>query len=195
MIEQLKHSLKHWDMGQIIHKCQMLEEQDHWLTREIRNGKLGMIEATRIHTLQLEMETERIAKLEATKAEFQAGIALCNEYLKPKKPAKKKKDIFVPPDPVEKILKEVIEVPVDLTPAQVKQIEEKIKIIPTSEAIISEIPLTPEERAILIAEKEAKLKALQPEEEEEEFPCPHCNRIYSTEPILKRHITMRHKEV
>jgi len=182
MIEQLKHSLKHWDMGQIIHKCQMLEEQDHWLTREIRNGKLGMIEATRIHTLQLEMETERIAKLEATKAEFQAGIALCNEYLKPKKPVKKKKDIFVPPDPIAEILK--AEPP-----------EEKIKIIPTSEAIISEIPLTPEERAILIAEKEAQLKALQPEEEEDEFPCPHCNRIYSTEPILKRHITMRHKEV
>jgi len=55
------------------------------------------------------------------------------------------------------------------------------------------IPLTPEEKAALIAEKEAQLKALE-EEDEEEFPCPHCNRVYSSVPILKRHITMRHKE-
>ena len=189
MIEQLKHSLKHWDMGQIIHKCQMLEERDHWLTREIRNGKLGMIEATRIHTLQLEMETKRIAKLEATKADFQMGIALCNEYLKPKKPVKKKKkDAFIPPDPIAEILKAE-------PPEEFKEVAEEITAEITARATTIEIPLTPEERAILIAEKEAQLKALQPEEEEEEFPCPHCNRIYSTEPILKRHITMRHKEV
>ena len=59
--------------------------------------------------------------------------------------------------------------------------------------IIAEIPFTPEERAILIAEKEARLKALQPEEEDE-FPCPHCEKVYTVETSLKRHITMKHPE-
>jgi len=32
------------------------------------------------------------------------------------------------------------------------------------------------------------------EEEEEEFPCPHCPKVYTSAPTLKRHITMKHKE-
>jgi len=54
------------------------------------------------------------------------------------------------------------------------------------------IPLTPEEKkAIKRQALEAKIAEM---EEEIEFKCPHCDRIYATEPSRKRHITMRHKE-
>jgi hypothetical protein len=48
-------------------------------------------------------------------------------------------------------------------------------------------PKPPEEPKKIIEEK-------PPIIEEEEYPCPICNKIYASEPSLKRHITMNHKE-
>jgi len=112
-------------------------------------------------------------------------IAIYKE--KPKK-EKKKKKAFIPPDPVVEAIPELKITPEDLY-AEIIAVNTTVEMGGLEEPI----PLTPEEKAALIAEKEVQLKALE-EEDEEEFPCPHCNRVYSSVPILKRHITMRHKE-
>lgn len=39
-----------------------------------------------------------------------------------------------------------------------------------------------------------KIIEVSKDEPEEEFPCPQCNKIYGSEAVLKRHITMKHKE-
>jgi len=100
-IKRLQESLKSWAkagmMGQIMHKIQMMQERDHLLTKYIRQAKQGIVEAERIHKLQLERETERITELTRTKADFQKGIVMASQYLN----RVQKKQI---PDPIEKII-------------------------------------------------------------------------------------------
>jgi len=104
-----------------------------------------------------------------------------------------------------------------------KEIEEKIKNTPTSETIVSEptideifdatteivykpevllVPdeLTPEEKTILIAEKEAQIKALEEpyryevdEDDVEWWICNLCEKAYNSETVQKRHQTLKHK--
>jgi len=206
--KRIEQSLKVWkktkNRGAIVHQAEMINEQIHVRTIRIRECKKGMEEADRIHALMRKKELERLEEMYGSHLSDKRMVNLCmksinkgKKYdLKEPEPVVEKvveevpivrhkhptiipKEEFIPPDPIEEI---IAEVPVDLTKEQVEQIEEKIE----------DIPLTPEEKTILIAEKEAAIKAL---EDEAEFPCPHCERIYATESSRKRHITMRHKEV
>ena len=109
-ITQLKESLKHWDKGQMEHKCQMLQENDHRLTKMIRDGKRGMDEADRIHKLMQEMELVRVAKLEETKKEYQEGVQLCKDaiqYYGKKKVVKPTAPIAEVELPIKEIIKEI----------------------------------------------------------------------------------------
>lgn len=162
------------------------EAEIYSLGIQIRRREENMEIARKLFEKNRHREELKIYKAQQGIETLKGYIAIYKEN--PKKKKKKKK--FVPPDPVEEIIKEpepVIESPVLIAP-----LEEEAILEPEFPVVEQAIPLTEEERAILIAEKEAALKEL---EDEDEFECPHCHRIYATAPALKRHITMRHKEV
>jgi len=145
------------------------EAEIYSLGIQIRRREENMEIARKLFEKNRHREELKIYKAQQGIETLKGYIAIYKEN--PKK--KKKKKTFVPPDPIEEI------------------IEETTILEPEFPVVEQAIPLTEEERAILIAEKEAALKEL---EDEDEFECPHCHRIYATAPALKRHITMRHKE-
>ena len=148
------------------------ENEIHSLKIQIRRREENMGIARQLFEKNKHREELKLYKTQMAIETLEGYIAIYKE-----KPKKEKKKAFIPPDPVVEAIPEL-------------KIEEPAFIPPPPP---EEISLTPEEKAALIAEKEAQLKALE-EEDEEECPCPHCNRVYSSVPILKRHITMRHKE-
>lgn len=211
--KHLERSLKDWkkkkNRGAIVHQAEMINEQIHIRTIRIRECKEGMKEADRIHGLMRARELERLAEMNESHLADKRMVNLCMKYIKkgkkydlkePEAPVIEKtpepeiirkkhpsilpaiksgtdihfdepKKEFIPPDPV----KEIVEEPEWVPPPPLK------------------IELTLEEKkAIKQQQLEAKIAEL---EAEAEFPCPHCGKIYATEPARKRHITMRHKEV
>jgi len=161
------------------------ENEIHSLKIQIRRREENMGIARQLFEKNKHREELKLYKTQMAIETLEGYIAIYKE--KPKK-EKKKKKAFIPPDPVVEAIPELKITPEDLY-AEIIAVNTTVEMGGLEEPI----PLTPEEKAALIAEKEAQLKALE-EEDEEEFPCPHCNRVYSSVPILKRHITMRHKE-
>jgi len=152
---------------------QQLRSNEYAIQRNEANAKI----AAQLFNKNKQREELKVYRLQQSNDTMKLYIKIGKDALKPKQEKQKAK--FIPPDPVKAILEEP-----PLKPL----------VYANEEPGDFPIPLTPEEKAILIAEKEAALKALE-DEDDIEFPCPHCGRIYSTEPTLKRHITMRHKEV
>ena len=153
-------------------QVQYYKDTLHSLEIQMRHNQENATVAAQLYTKNKFREELKLYRLQLSKETIQGYIEIMEE--KPKKVKKEKK--FVPPDPVAPILAEPEPIP---------------------EPIIEEpIPLTPEEKkAIRMQVLEAKIADLEPIEEEEEFPCEVCGRIYATEPSRKRHITMRHKEI
>jgi len=147
---------------------QQLRSNEYAIQRNEANAKI----AAQLFNKNKQREELKVYRLQQSNDTMKLYIKIGKDALKPKQEKQKAK--FIPPDPIAEILKAE-------PPEEFKEVAEEITAEITA-------------RAILIAEKEAALKALE-DEDDIEFPCPHCGRIYSTEPTLKRHITMRHKEV
>ena len=159
----LEAKLKHWKKkkmrGEIVRHAEKMTEQIHTQTQMIRRAKKGMEDATRIHTLQIEAELERIHDLQGTQQKGKEDYNLCMKYLK-------KAPHFTKPRP-----------PV-VAP----------RIIPIPNVVI---PSEPDPKPLQKALAEIK----EEEEEEPEYECPICHRIYASASTLKGHITKKHKEI
>ena len=202
--KRLEKSLKEWkktkNRGAIVHQAEMINEQIHIRTIRIRQCKKGMEEADRINALMKEKEIDRLEELYESHLKDKRMVNLCMKYIK-KAPKYDLKEIPITPEPPK------VEIPIERKKSPLILLKEKfippdpideiIKEPPKKEPPITAIPEAPYVAPPLTPEEKVAIRKieLQKEIDEIEFPCSHCGKIYATEPALKRHITMRHKEV